>query len=68
MFHNTVKEEDQFKIPGLYRDHYNDDQHLKHVKLSFPVFKEGSDSMEGLRDCEEYFRKKKSCYASIWKA
>lgn len=30
-------------------------QSLKHLKLSFPMFKEGSDPVEWLRDCEEYF-------------
>lgn len=30
-------------------------QSLKHLKLSFPTFKEGSDPVEWLRDCEEYF-------------
>lgn len=30
-------------------------QSLRHLKLSFPVFKEGSDTMEWLRDCKEYF-------------
>lgn len=34
---------------------YNDQQSLKHLKLSFPVFKEGADTGEWLRDCEEYF-------------
>lgn len=33
----------------------NDSQSLKHLKLSFPVYKEGTDTEEWLRDCEEYF-------------
>ncbi|KAL8101446.1 hypothetical protein AgCh_033370 [Apium graveolens] len=28
---------------------------LKHLKLTFPSLKEGSDAVEWLRDCEEYF-------------
>lgn len=32
-----------------------DNQSLKHFKLVFPVYKEGSDNLEWLRDCEEYF-------------
>lgn len=28
---------------------------LKHLKLSFPLYKEGSEALEWIRDCEEYF-------------
>lgn len=34
---------------------HNELHSLKHLKLVFPSFKEGSDTMEWLRDCDEYF-------------
>lgn len=37
--------------PEIHKDY----QSLKHLRLSFPVLKEGGDAMEWLRDCEEYF-------------
>lgn len=55
LFQTKNKEEDEMRGPGLFREQYSDNQSLKHLKLTFPVFKEGSDSMEWLRDCEEYF-------------
>lgn len=30
-------------------------QSLKHLKLSFPVYKEGGDTLEWMRDYEKYF-------------
>lgn len=50
-----------FKLDDEYQDdrsrhrNHSDQQSLKHLKLSFPVFKEGTDTVEWLRDCEEYF-------------
>lgn len=35
--------------------HKEDVQSLKHLKLSFSVYKEDSDNLEWIRDCEEYF-------------
>lgn len=50
-WHKPVKMEDSYRTAEYNREI----QSLKHLKLSFPVFKEGSDSLEWLRDCEEYF-------------
>lgn len=33
----------------------NKNQSLKHFKLNFPIYMEGSDTFESLRDCEECF-------------
>lgn len=55
LFPTKNTEEDEMRVPGLYREQYTENQSLKHLKLTFPVFKDGSDSMEWLRDCEEYF-------------
>ena len=54
-FHTQLKfEEGNQNIGGSRKTHHKS-QSLRHSKLFFPVYKEGSDSMEWLRDCEEYF-------------
>lgn len=55
LFQTTAKHEDEHRGFGVFREKNSDNQSLKHLKLTFPMFKEGSDSMEWLRDCEEYF-------------
>ena len=44
-------EEELLEVNGGRQDIHT----LRHLKLSFPVFKEGSEALEWLRDCEEYF-------------
>lgn len=38
-----------------FRSSENRHDSLKHLKLSFPLYKEGSEALEWIRDCEEYF-------------
>lgn len=47
-------EEDEYEETDL-KTGQKDVQSLKHLKLTFPVYKEGNDTVEWLRDCEEYF-------------
>ncbi|KAL8146445.1 hypothetical protein AgCh_004249 [Apium graveolens] len=48
---------DDLRIFGGYKEKEGpkDTQSLRHLKLIFPVYKEGTDALEWLRDCEEYF-------------
>ncbi|KAL8123831.1 hypothetical protein AgCh_011723 [Apium graveolens] len=55
LFHHQHQMDDDPKETEVLKENFNDSQSLKHLKLSFPVYKEGSDSMEWLRNCEEYF-------------
>lgn len=58
-----ILEQQQFKSKyvdedleeGNWKEDRKENQSLKHLKLSFPLYKEGSDTLEWLRDCEEYF-------------
>ncbi|KAL8121346.1 hypothetical protein AgCh_018182 [Apium graveolens] len=47
--------ESETGFAGQNKENTKETQSLRHLKLSFPVFKEGSDPLEWLRDCEEYF-------------
>lgn len=50
------KFEERFRSPDYKTHEYTfETQSLRHLKLTFPVFKDGSDALEWLRDCEEYF-------------
>lgn len=53
--HRHYKVEEDTKPAGANGGNMKDNQSLRHLKLTFPVYKEGTDSLEWLRDCEEYF-------------
>lgn len=51
----NVKVEEETRAVGLNGGNQKDHQSLRHLKLTFPAYEEGNDSLEWLRDCEEYF-------------
>lgn len=51
---NLDEEEEELEVIGG-KEERRETHSLRHLKLSFPVFKEGNDTLEWLRDCEEYF-------------
>lgn len=53
--HTQSRSEDQSRMIGGPRETYQESQSLRHLKQTFPVYKDGSDSVELLRDCEDYF-------------
>lgn len=58
--HVVVERQKQLQVQetrnvGYHKEIPHDNQNMKHLKLSSSVFKEGADSLDWLRDCEEYF-------------